>query len=391
MIATDLSPEQGLFRETVRDFVRAEIEPIAAQLDEEARFPREVLAKMAPLGLLGIPVPEELGGAGADYLSYVLALEEIAGACASTALTLAAHTSLATMPIVRFGSEDLKRRYVPDLAAGRKLGAFALTESHSGSDAASLRTTARREGSVYVLDGSKQFITNGTHAAVYLVAARVIEAGGASAGIAVFVVERGYAGLRVGKKEDKLGLRASDTAALGFSGCRVPAANRLGSEGDPEGEGFKYVLRTLAAGRIGIGAMAVGIAQRALERALEHARTRRAFGKKLADLGAIQEKLADMGTGIHAARILVYDAARRAMAGRPFAKEASMAKLFASETANRVTREAIQILGASGFSRELPLERYFRDMKLLEIGEGTSEIQRIVIARELLGREAKEA
>jgi alkylation response protein AidB-like acyl-CoA dehydrogenase len=378
--ATELTQEQGLFRDMVRDFVRAEVAPEAARLDEESRFPAETLSKMAGLGLLGIPVPEEYGGAGADLFTYVLALEEIAGACGSTALTLAAHTSLATLPILRYGSEELRRRYVPELASGRWLGAFALTESGSGSDAAALQTRALRVGSEYVLNGSKAFITNASRAGVFVVAART-SAGDRGKGISALVVEKGYAGLSIGKREDKLGLRGSDTCEVQFSDCRVPAGNLLGAEG----EGFRCFLETLVGGRIGIGAMGVGMAAAALDVAADYARQRVAFARKLAQLGAIQAKVADMATSIEAARLLVYDAARRRVKGLSHVKEASMAKLFASQTATRTAREAMQVLGANGYSREFPLERIYRDAKLLEIGEGTSEIQRLIIAREVLG------
>ncbi len=386
MIATDLTDDQELFRDTIADFAANEIAPTAADNDEESRFPVDLIEKMSSLGFLGIPIPEKLGGCGADFLTYVIALEEISKACGSVGLTLAAHTSLCTIPILRFGDDELRSRYIPDLAQGRKIGAFALTESHSGSDAAGLRTTARRVDGGYVLSGSKQYITNGSHAAVFVVAARVVgddvdndASDRRSANIAAFVVDASAEGFSVGKKEDKLGLRASNTAALSFEECFVPESHRLGDGS----HGFGYFMKTLVGGRIGIGAMAVGIAEAAYEVAVDHAKQRKAFGSTLSEFGAIQEKVADMATGIHAARLLVYDAARRYMGRRPHVREAAMAKLFASETANRVTREAIQILGASGYSRELPLERFFRDMKLLEIGEGTSEIQRLIIARDV--------
>jgi len=381
MIDLELSEEQALFRETVRDFARDVIAPLAPRTDEESRFPREVIDDMARLGFLGIPIPEEYGGAGGDVMSFVLAMEEIAWACGSTALTLAAHTSLASLPILAFGTEEQKRRFLPDLAGGRTLGAFGLTESHSGSDAAGMRTQARRAGGDWVLNGSKMYITNASHAGVFIVAARTSEGAG-TRGISAFIVERDFRGFSVGKKEDKLGLRGSDTCEVLFNDCRVPASHLLGDEG----EGFRHFKHTLIGGRIGIGAMAVGIAQAALDRAVEYARERKAFGRPIAELGAIEEKVADMAMGVHASRLLVHDAARRRLEGRPHTLEASMAKLFASETAVRVAREAIQVLGANGYSREHPVERFFRDAKLLEIGEGTSEIQRIIIARETFGR-----
>jgi butyryl-CoA dehydrogenase len=381
-IATDLTREEEIFRDVVRDFARNEIAPIAAEIDETARFPSELIEKMAALGFLGIPIPEEHEGAGASLLSYVIALEEIAYACASTALTLAAHTSLATVPILRFGTEEQKKRYVPDLASGRKLGAFGLTESQAGSDAGATRTRAVKDGRHYVLNGSKLYITNASHASTFVVTARTSEKSG-TAGISAFIVERGFSGFAVGKKEDKLGHRASDTAEIIFDGCRVPEENLLGKEGD----GFRQFLWTLDGGRIGIGSMSLGLARAAMDQAVRYALERKAFGAPIAEQGAIREKIADMGAAVHAARLLVVDAARRREAGRPHTREASITKLFASEAAYRVTKDAIQILGGNGYSREFPVERYFRDVKLLEIGEGTSEIQRLVIARDVL-REA---
>lgn len=378
-VITELSEEERLFRDMMRDFSRTEIAPIAAEIDESSRFPMETIKKMAPLGLLGIPVPEEFGGAGASLFSYILALEEIAHDCGSTALTLAAHTSLATLPILAFGSEEQKRRYVPALATGEKLGAFGLTESHAGSDAGGTRTRARKDGSRWILNGSKQYITNASHAATFVVTARTSEAPGAR-GISAFIVESSFKGFGVGKKEDKLGLRGSDTAEIVFQDCEVPAENLLGAEG----EGFRNFLKTLDGGRIGIGAMAVGQSQAALEHAARYANQRRAFGSTIGSFGAIQEKLADMATSLHASRLLVYDTARRRAAGLPHTREASITKLFASEAAYRITKDAIQILGGNGYSREYPLERYYRDVKLLEIGEGTSEIQKLVIARSVL-------
>lgn len=375
-IVTDLTEEETIFRDMIRDFAQKEIAPIAAEIDETSRFPMETIEKMAPLGILGIPVPEEYEGAGASLLSYTLALEEIAYSCGSTALSLAAHTSLATLPILMNGTEEQKRRYVPDLASGRKLGAFGLTESHAGSDAGATRTRAVRDGRHYVLNGSKAYITNASHASTFVVTAKTSDAPGTRS-ISAFIVERSCPGFAVGKKEDKLGLRGSDTAEILFEDCRIPAENLLGKEGG----GFHLFLKTLDGGRIGIGAMGVGIAEAAFDSAVQYASVRKAFGSLLASHGAIQAKIADMATSIHAARLLVYDTARRRQEKRPHTREASMAKLFASEAAYRVTKDAIQILGANGYSREFPVERFFRDVKLLEIGEGTSEIQRIVIAR----------
>ncbi len=377
----ELDEEHSLFRRMVRDFVEQEIVPRAGETDEESRFPREIIDSMAPLGLLGIPVPEEYGGAGADLLSYMIAMEEVAAGCASTALTLAAHTSLATLPILLNGTEAQKRQYVPDLAAGRKLGAFCLTEPHAGSDAAALKTAARRDGDRYVLDGSKVFITNGSHADVFFVAARTGPPGPkGTEGVSAFIVERAFGGIAIGRREDKLGMRGSDTTEVFFQGCPVPRENLVGAEGS----GFDVFKRTLDGGRIGIGAMGVGIARASLDFATRYAGERRAFSKPIAELGAIRAKIADMATGIHAARLLVHDAARRRMAGLPHTVEAAMAKLFASELSTRAAKEAIQILGGNGYSREYPVERFYRDAKLLEIGEGTSEVQRLVISRGVL-------
>jgi alkylation response protein AidB-like acyl-CoA dehydrogenase len=379
----DLAPEQEALRDAVRDFARREIAPIAAAIDEEARFPSDTIAKMADLGFLGIPIPEAYGGVGADLLSYILAIEEISRHCGATALTLAAHTSLASLPILHFGTEAQKRRYLPDLASGHKLGAFGLTEPQAGSDAGGTRTTARRDGDAYAINGGKIYITNASHAGVYVITARTGPESSGTRGISSFIVERGTPGLTVGKKEEKLGLRGSDTCTLFFADCRVPAENRLGEEG----EGFHNFMKTLDGGRIGIGAMGAGIGQAALDVALAYARQRRAFGKSIAELGAIQEKLANMALAVRSSRILVYEAARLRMAGRPHTVESSMAKLYASEASARIAKDAIQILGGNGYSREYPVERFYRDAKLLEIGEGTSEIQRLVIARSLLKQE----
>lgn len=379
-LVTDLSEEQLELREAVRDFARNEIAPQAARADEEGRFPEEIVADMAELGFLGLPVPEEYGGVGADLLSYVLALEEISYACGSTALTLAAHVSLATLPILYFGTEEQRQRYVPDLASGKTLGAFGLTEAHAGSDSGGTRTTARREGESYVLNGSKLYITNASRAGVFVVTARTGDSEDGTRGISSFIVEKGTAGLEIGKREDKLGLRASDTCEVLFSDCRVPASQRLGDEG----EGFANFMKTLDGGRIGIGAMGVGLAQASFDYATDYAKQRVAFGKAISRQGAIREKIADMATAIHASRLLVYDAARRRMAGRSHTREAAIAKLYSSEAATRIARDAIQILGGNGYSREYPVERYYRDAKLLEIGEGTSEIQRIIISRSVL-------
>ncbi len=380
LVATDLTESQRELRDAVRRFARKEIEPIAARTDEEVRFPVEVFEAMRALGFLGIPIPEEFGGVGADLLSYVLAIEELSYFCGSTALSVAAHTSLVALPILKFGTEEQKRRYLPLLAGGASLGSFGLTEPQAGSDAGATRTTAKRDGDSYVLNGTKLYITNASRAGVFVVTARTGLPDEGTRGITSFIVEADTPGFTVGKKEDKLGLRGSDTCQIHFDNCRVNATQRLGEEG----EGFRNFMITLEGGRIGIGAMGVGIARRALDEACSYARERRAFGVFIGELGAIREKIADMATSVHAARLLVYEAARLRAAGRPHTREASIAKLFASEAASRVAREAIQILGGNGYSREYPVERLLRDAKLLEIGEGTSEIQRIVIAKSVL-------
>ena len=381
-LVTDLTEEQFELRQAVREFARNELAPRAAQADEDACFPDESIANMAELGFLGIPVPEEYGGVGADLLSYVLAIEEISYCCGSTALTIAAHVSLATLPILYFGTDEQRERYVSDLATGKMLGAFGLTEPHAGSDAGGTQTTATRDGDDYVINGSKLYITNASRAGVFVITARTGDSSEGTRGISSFIVERGTPGLEIGKREDKLGLRASDTCEVLFSDCRIPASQRLGKEG----EGFSNFMKTLDGGRIGIGAMGGGLGQAALDYAVDYARQRIAFGKPIAEQGIIRERIADMTTGIHASRLLVYDAARRRMAGQSHAREAAIAKLFASETATRVARDAIQILGGNGYSREYPVERFYRDAKLLEIGEGTSEIQRIVISRSVLNQ-----
>jgi alkylation response protein AidB-like acyl-CoA dehydrogenase len=375
----DLAEEHRMIRETVRTFAEKECAPIAAEIDATCRFPIENWRKMADLGLAGIPFPEEVGGAGLDTLAYCIAVEELARVCASTSLTLAAHTSLGTYPIYAFGSAELKGKYVPPLASGRALGAYGLTEPGAGSDAGGTKTTARREGDAYRLRGRKCFITNANFADSFVVTALTAPEKGTK-GISAFVVERGFPGFSVEKGEEKLGMRGSDWGSLVFDDCEVPAENRLSEEG----EGFAAFMKTLEGGRISIGSLAVGIAQGAFERALAHSEQREAFGGPLSKLQAIQFKLADMATSIHAARLLCYDAARRKDRGLPFGREASMAKLFASEVAMRVTYDAIQVLGGYGYSSEYPVERYYRDAKLCTIGEGTSEIQRLIIARHVL-------
>jgi alkylation response protein AidB-like acyl-CoA dehydrogenase len=368
----DLSPRQAGFRELVRDFADGEVKPRAAAIDREERFPEDLVARMRELGLMGIPYPEDQGGAGLDTVCYAIAVEEISRACGSTGITLAAHTSLGTNPIHLFGSPAQRQRWLPPLCAGQTLGAFGLTEPGAGSDAGGTRTWARREGSDWVINGSKMWITNAAYADV-LVFTALTDRGKRE--ISCFLVEKGTPGYEIGPAEKKLGLRGSDTHALSFEELRLPAENLLGVPG----EGFKQMLQTLNGGRISIGAMSLGLAQGALDEALE----------VLGGLDLRQSHsfyLADMATRIEAARHLVLHAARCKDAGRPYIQEGAMAKLYASETASWCADRAIQLLGSAGYTGAHAVERIWRDAKLCEIGEGTSEIQRLVIARQLLGR-----
>jgi len=374
----ELNDEQQMIRKMVREFAEKELAPHAAEVDAQGQFPWDAIHKMGELGLLGLNVPEAYGGVGADMVSYALAIEEIARACGSTALTVAAH-ALCTTPLALFGNEEQKRKYLVPLAQG-KLGAFGLTEPGAGSDAAAAKTTAVRDGDWWVLNGSKIFITNGGLADVLIIVA-VTDKSKGTRGISAFIVEKGTPGFTPGREEEKMGLRGSLTSQLFLENCRVPAANLLGNEGD----GFKYALATLDSGRIGIGAMSVGLAQAALEASLRYAKERVQFGQPIANFQAIQWMLADMGTQIEAARLLVYRAAALKDKGQRFTKEAAMAKLFASEMAERACHKAIQIHGGYGYVREYAVERFYRDVRLCEIGEGTSEVQRLVIARQLLG------
>jgi alkylation response protein AidB-like acyl-CoA dehydrogenase len=337
------------------------------------------VAKLAQLGLLGVPYPAEFGGAGLDQVAYMIVVEELSRVCGATGITVAAHVSLGTAPIYLFGTEEQKRRWVPKLASGEMLGAFALTEPDAGSDSKATRTTAVRDGESWVVNGTKIYCTNGTHAGVIVFTARTDPASRGAETISAFVVERGTPGLEYGKLEDKLGLRGSDTREIVFRDCRIPAANRLG----PEGGGFVQFMKTLEGGRISIGAMALGLAQGALDCALPHARERRQFGQRLIDHEAIGNRLADMAMEVQAARNLVYEAAWLKDRGLPYALHASFAKLFASEVGVRAAHSAVQVLGGIGYTREYPAERILRDVKLTEIGEGTSEIQRMGIARHL--------
>jgi acyl-CoA dehydrogenase len=374
-----LTEDHLQIREMVREFALREVAPLASELDEEARFPAETIPKLAELGLLGIPFPQEMGGAGLDQVAYVIVVEELSRACGTTGITVAAHTSLGTAPIFLFGTEEQRRRFVPRLAAGECLGAFALTEPGAGSDAKATKVTAVRQGDSWVVNGTKIYCTNGTHSGSIVFTARTDPKSDDVNSISAFVVEKGTPGLHYGKLEDKLGLRGSDTREIVFQDCRIPLENRLG----PEGGGFAQFMKTLEGGRISIGAMGVGLAQAALDAALPYARERRSFGSRLIDLGAIANRLADMAMEIQAARNLVYEAAWREDRGLSYGLHGSYAKLFASEVAMRAAHSAVQILGGYGYSREYPVERILRDAKLCEIGEGTSEIQRLIIARHL--------
>ena len=375
----DLTEEQKLLKQTIRDFAETQIAPGAAARDEAARFPTELIPKMAELGLFGIMIPQEYGGAGLDTLSAAIIGEELARVDAAIALIVASHNSLCAAHILNFGSEMQKQKYLPSLARGEKLGAWALTEPGSGSDAAALKTRATLEEEHWVLSGEKQFITQGSTAGVYVIMTSTEPSQG-KRGISAFIAESGTAGLRVGKIENKLGVRASDTVALQIEDARVPKANLLGQLNGS----FDDVLKVLQGGRVGIGAMAVGIAQGAFEESIKYARMRKQFGKPIAEFEAIQWMLAEMATEIDAARLLVYRAAQLKDRGMAFVTAASEAKLYAAETAMRSTTKAIQIHGGYGYIKDYPVERYFRDAKICEIGEGTSEIQRMIIAKELL-------
>ncbi len=371
-----LTEEQSLIRDTVRAFAEKELAPSAAERDENERFDRELMFdKLAELGLTGIVFPEEYGGAGADYISYAIAVEELSRVCASTGVTLSAHLSLGANPVWLFGTEEQKKKYLTPMADGSKLGAFGLTEPTAGSDAGGTRTFAVREGDEWVINGNKIFITNGGDAETYIIFARTDKDAQKHHGISAFIVEKGTPGFDFGKKEKKMGIRSSPTCELVFENCRIPAENLLGKEG----EGFKIAMKTLDGGRIGIAAQALGIAQGAYEEALRYACERRQFEQPIAGFQAVQFILADMALRIEASRLLVYQSAWRASAGLSYGKESAMAKLSASETAMWVTTKAVQVHGGYGYTREFPAERMMRDAKITEIYEGTSEVQRIVI------------
>ena len=375
----ELTDEQRMIQAVARDFAEKEVRPIAEAIDREARFPRDTVRRMGELGLMGIAVPEAWGGSGGDAVGYALALEEVSRACASHGAIMSVNNSLYCDPVAKFGSEDQKRRFLAPFASGQKLGCFSLTEPEAGSDATNQSTLARRDGDAYVLDGRKIFVTSGKEAAVALVFAQTDRAKGPR-GISAFLVEKGTPGFTVVKTEDKLGIRASDTAELLFEGCRVPASSRLGEEG----QGFKIAMMAIDGGRIGIAAQAVGIAAAAYEAALGYARERKSFGVPIGQHQMVQWMLADMATAIEAARLLTLRAAFLKDRGEPFGPQAAMAKLFASEMAMRVTTDAVQVHGGYGFIKEYQVERHFRDAKITQIYEGTSQIQKLVIARHLL-------
>ncbi|OCS83339.1 acyl-CoA dehydrogenase [Caryophanon tenue] len=373
-----LTEEHQQLREMIRDFALNEVAPTAAERDEEERFDREIFDKMAELGLTGIPWPEEYGGAGFDYLAYCIAVEELSRVCASTGVTLSAHTSLAGWPVYKFGTEEQKQKYLRPMAEGKKIGAYGLTEPGSGSDAGGMRTYAVEDGDHYVLNGSKIFITNGGIADIYVVFA-VTDPEAGSKGTTAFIVEADFAGFSVGKKEQKLGIRSSPTTEIIFDNCRVPKENILGEVG----QGFVVAMKTLDGGRNGIAAQAVGIAQGALDAATEYAKERVQFGKPIALQQGVGFKLADMATTIEASRLLTYQAAWLETNDLPYGQASAMAKLMAGDTAMKVTTEAVQVFGGYGYTKDYPVERYMRDAKITQIYEGTQEIQRLVISRNL--------
>jgi len=375
----DLTLEQREIQTLARDFVRQEIEPYASEWDREHRFPSEVFSQLAGLGLMGVCVPEEYGGAGADFLSYILVIEELSRGDAGVGVTVAVHTSAVTLPLLRFGTDEQRARFVPPLARGEHLGAFCLTEPEAGSDAAALRTRAEPDGDGWTITGAKQWITNGRQSGTFLLFARTDPEEPGARGISAFVLDAEH--VRITRDEEKLGLNSSLTNDLVVEGAHVDR-DRLLHE---EGKGFHVAMATLDAGRIGIAAQAVGIAQAAYDVAREYAKERHAFGRRIGKFQAIQQKLADMSTEIDAARLLTYRAAWLKQHDRPHTEAGAKAKLYASEMARRQTAEAIQILGGYGYTKEFPVERYYRDAKITEIYEGTSEIQRLVIAREVLG------
>lgn len=376
---TELTENQNIIRNTIKEFAEKNIRPVIMEYDEPQKFPMEIMQQLGELGFLGILVPEEYGGANLGYVDYAIIIEEISRVDPSIGLSVAAHNGLCTNHINRFGNDAQKQKYLPDLASGRKIGAWGLTESFSGSDAAGLKSIAIKDGDFWILNGSKQFTTHGTVGETYVVMAITNKDAGKK-GISAFILEKGMEGLIIGKKENKLGMRASDTTQLAFENCKVPIENLCGEEG----MGFINSMQILEGGRISIAACSIGLAQGCLDACLKYSKERKQFGKPLAEFQATQFKLAEMHTNIEAARTLTYRAAWMKDNGIPNTKEAAEAKLFASEIAEKASSEAVQIFGGYGFIKEYPVEKFYRDVKLLTIGEGTSEIQRIVIARDLL-------
>jgi len=377
--SVDLTENQTIIKNTVRDFAEKTIRPVIMDFDESQEFPMEIMKQLGALGFLGILVPEEYGGAGLSYIDFSIIIEELAKVDPSIALSVAAHNGLGTNHINKFGNEKQKNKYLPDLTSGNKIAAWGLTESSSGSDAAGLKTTAIKKDGFYILNGSKTFCTHGTVGKTVVIMA-ITDKDKGKKGISAFILEKGMDGFIVGKKENKLGMRASDTTQLTFDNCKVPEENLLGVEG----EGFIQAMKILEGGRISIAALSVGLAQGCLEASLKYSNERKQFGTKISSFQAIQFKLADMQTNIEAARLLNFKAAYMKDNDIPNTKEAAQAKLFAGEIAEKAANEAVQIFGGYGFIKDFPVEKFYRDVKLLTIGEGTSEVQRIVIARDLL-------
>ena len=371
-----LTKEQEFVRKMVREFAETEVEPIAADIDKEHRFPVETVEKMAKYGMMGIPFPKEYGGAGGDEVPYAITVEELARVCGSTAVVVSAHTSLCCWPIYKFGTEDQKKKYLPDLLAGKTLGAFGLTEPNAGTDAAGQQTRADLDGDEYVLNGAKVFITNGGYADVFVVMAMTDKSKGTRGGISAFIVEKGDPGFSIGKTEDKMGIHGSSTTELIFQNCRIPKDRLLAKVG----QGFKVAMSTLDGGRIGIASQALGLAQGAFDVTVEYMKSRKQFGRRLSQFQALQFEMAEMKTRIEAARLLVYKAAFLEDAGADYGEAAAMAKLFAAETAMAVTTKCVQFHGGYGYTADYPVERMMRDAKITEIYEGTSEVQKLVIA-----------
>ena len=376
-----LTKEQEFVRKIVRDFAETEVEPLAADIDAEHRFPEETVAKMAKYGLLGVPFPTEYGGAGGDHISYAITVEELSKKCASTGVICSAHTSLCCWPIFNWGTEEQRQKYLPDLLSGRKLGAFGLTEPNAGTDASGQQTRAEKDGDYYVLNGAKVFITNGGYAETFVVMAMTDKSKG-NHGISAFIVEKGDEGFSIGKTEDKMGICASSTTELIFQNCRIPADRLLGEEG----QGFKVAMSTLDGGRIGIASQALGIAQGALDVTIEYMKARKQFGKSLSKFQALQFMVAELATEIEAARLLVYRAADMKDKHLAYGPAAAMAKYFAAETAMHVTTKCVQLHGGYGYTKDYPVERMMRDAKITEIYEGTTEVQKMVIAASVLGK-----